>query len=45
MSNGNNNDYSKGFIIGALVSEEFREKGEMDPGIEFLLKNKHISPK
>ena len=32
------------FILGAIVSEELREKGEMDPGIEFLIKHKHISP-
>lgn len=32
------------FIIGAIVSEEFREKDEMDPGIEFLMKNKLVSP-
>ena len=32
------------FMLGAIVSEEFREKGEMDPGIEFLIKNKYITP-
>jgi len=32
------------FIIGAIVSEEHREKGEMDPGIEYLMKNKFVSP-
>ena len=38
-------DLSGSFMLGAIVSEEFREKGEMDPGIEFLIKEKHLSPK
>ncbi|MEQ8167411.1 MAG: ArgE/DapE family deacylase [Candidatus Eremiobacterota bacterium] len=32
------------FMVAAIASEEFREKGEMDPGIEFLIKNKYLTP-
>lgn len=32
------------FQVAGLASEEFREPGEMDPGIEFLLTNKLIAP-
>jgi len=31
-------------IMGAIASEEFREPGEMDPGLEYLMKNNLLKP-
>ena len=36
-------DLNGKFQIAAIASEEFREAGEEDPGIEFLLKNKLVN--
>ncbi|MBF0300913.1 MAG: ArgE/DapE family deacylase [Oligoflexia bacterium] len=33
------------FILGAIASEEYREPGEEDAGLDFLIKNKFLNPK
>ncbi|MBF0360529.1 MAG: ArgE/DapE family deacylase [Oligoflexia bacterium] len=33
------------FIMGAIASEEYREQGEEDPGLDFLIKSKSLNPK
>ncbi|HAZ15011.1 MAG: hypothetical protein A2X86_22015 [Bdellovibrionales bacterium GWA2_49_15] len=32
------------FILGAIANEEFREPGEEDPGLEYLLNNHFLKP-